>query len=88
MFDEHARRLIDGLPRLPELDPVACRRALSRAYVALVNHRINAASPEVSPGRAELLNELRRMVNALESVAVFDPVMPVPSTSGTPLNRH
>lgn len=74
MFDEHARRLIDELPRLPELDPVASRRALSRAYVALVNHRINAASPEVSPGRAELLNELRRMVNALESVAVFDPL--------------
>ncbi len=74
MFDAHARRLIDELPRLPELDPVACRRALSRAYVALVNHRINAAPPEASPGLAALLTDLRRMVNALESVAVFDPL--------------
>jgi hypothetical protein len=74
MFDEHARRVIDELPRLPELDPVQCRRALSRAYVAIVNQRVESELPEGSVELSQLLSDLRRMVNALESVAVFDPL--------------
>lgn len=75
MFDEHARRLIEQLPKLPELDHVACRRALSRAYLLIVDARIRTdARGELAPETADMRRMLRRMANALESVAVFDPL--------------
>lgn len=75
MFDAFAKNLIAQLPELPELDHVACRRALSRAYLLVVQGRIASAADHVPrPDTAALRLELLRMANALESVAVFDPL--------------
>jgi hypothetical protein len=75
MFDEHARRLIERLPRLPDLDHVTCRRTLSSAYLLIVDARIRTdARDELATETFELRQSLRRMANALESVAVFDPL--------------
>lgn len=75
MFDEYARTLIEQLPKLPSLDPVECRRALSRAYMLVVDQRLRAS--QASQALEDVLKvgaELRRMADALESVAVFDPL--------------
>jgi len=73
MFDEFARQLLDRLPEFVGLDRVACRRALSAAYAQVVEIRLRgAANPAaIEPGTRR---ELRRMVDTLESVAVFDPL--------------
>ena len=73
MFDEYARQLLERLPQFAGLDPVACRRALSAAYAQVVELRVRGAvdPAAVEPGTRR---ELRRMVDALESVAVFDPL--------------
>lgn len=74
MFDSWSRELIDRLPDLPGLDPAACRRALSRAYLLVVDGRLQLEEdPELVGQHATISLELRRMVAALESVAVFDP---------------
>jgi len=73
MFDQYARDLIDALPKLPGLDPVACRRALSRAYLLVVEGRLSLGSGQ-HPEASDLSAELRRLADALESVAVFDPL--------------
>lgn len=82
MFDEHAQRLIDTLPLLPGLDPVECRRALSATYYHVIQARLSArdtlASQEDRQRRERLL---RRLVQTLESIAVFDPLNGV-STPG------
>lgn len=41
MFDEYAKQLIDSLPDLPDIDRVACRRALSTAYFYIVRTQLN-----------------------------------------------
>jgi hypothetical protein len=78
MYDEYSRNLIEALPELPDLDPVACRRALSTAYFYIVRSRLlrqdNGAQPEENTDLAETKELLRSMADALESVAVFDPI--------------
>src|SRR4051812_7936698 len=75
MFDEYARQLIDQLPSLPELAPIECRRALSRAYLMIVDSRVRTSGgSEVDADEVTLRDTLRRMANALESIAVFDPL--------------
>ncbi len=75
MFDRHAQNLIDKLPEIGGLTPEECRRALSRTYLVIVNNRIlTNATADWDEDQAELQQTLRRMVNALESVAVFDVV--------------
>lgn len=73
MFDEYATQLINLLPDLPEMNRSTCRRALSTAYFYVVNSRL--AEGQKGPPDSDLSetkNLLRRMVDALESVAVFD----------------
>jgi len=73
MFDEYAKQLIDSLPDLPDIDRVACRRALSTAYFYIVRTQLNLELDD--DGSLDLENALgllRQMVDALESVAVFD----------------
>jgi len=73
MFDAHASQLIEMLPALPGLDHVACRRALSAAYLAVVRARLGMADAPANVGELESVRSLlRRMVDALESAAVFD----------------
>ncbi|MBV6505493.1 MAG: hypothetical protein ILNGONEN_01055 [Syntrophorhabdaceae bacterium] len=73
MYDEYAKKLIDLLPDLPELDRNLCRRALSAAYFHIVRSRLAIAQDDISKvDLDEIRNVLRRMANALESVAVFD----------------
>ncbi|RKG49884.1 DEAD/DEAH box helicase [Corallococcus sp. AB011P] len=75
MFDKHAQELIDRLPKIAGLDPTACRRTLSRAYLLIVNNRIlSTANTERGPEQSQVQDTLRRMANALQSVAVFDPL--------------
>lgn len=75
VFDQHARDLINDLPKLPGIDPTACRRTLSRAYLFIVESRLNTATAEGSrPDPSGVITELRRLGDALESVAVFDPL--------------
>src|SRR5918993_1890426 len=73
MFDAYSQSLIDSLPDLPDLDRDACRRALSAAYFYVVSARIGMRPLKgVDSNRARTRLLLRRMVDALESVAVFD----------------
>jgi hypothetical protein len=82
MYDEYARNLIQRLPSLGDLDRDACRRALSSAYFHVVRSRVRgdqASSLENAPFEEQRI--LRKMANALESVAVFDPL------NGKPVDR-
>lgn len=73
MFDLYAKELIDSLPDLPNIDRVACRRALSIAYYYIVRQRLTTAQRTPSElDLEETRSLLRRMVDALESVAIFD----------------
>lgn len=73
MFDQHAQGLIDLIPDLPTLDRAECRRALSAAFLYTVRTRVGmrVRREEVEDLR-HTFTQLRRMVDALESVAVFD----------------
>jgi|GEM_PF-806023 len=84
MFDQYARDLISRLPDIGGLDPVACRRALSRAYLVIVNNRIlTDETADWDADQVELHDTLRRMVNALESVAIFDVINQVAIPTAT-----
>lgn len=72
MFDEYARSLIERLPELPGLDRDECRRTLSSAYYFVVQQQIGQEASSVEGENAEISSSLRNMVDALESVAVFD----------------
>ncbi|MEY2487731.1 MAG: hypothetical protein QOH39_3379 [Verrucomicrobiota bacterium] len=75
MFDAHASQLIEMLPALPGLDRVACRRALSAAYLAVVRVKLGMADAPANAGELESVRSLlRRMADALESAGVFDPL--------------
>jgi hypothetical protein len=73
MYDEYARQLIEMLPDLPDIDRVACRRALSEAYFYVIRSKLGVTQvdEEISSFN-DTQNLLRRMADALESVAVFD----------------
>lgn len=73
MFDAHASQLIEMLPALPGIDRVACRRALSAAYLAGVRAKLGIADAPADGCELERVRSLlRRMTDALESAAVFD----------------
>jgi superfamily II DNA/RNA helicase len=75
MFDDHARKLLENLPALPGLDRDECRRALSAAYSRVVEGRLHVVQGDLNEqALRETRLGLRRMVDALESVAVFDPL--------------
>src|SRR5437867_4242729 len=75
MFDDHSRQLMERLPRLPDLDHATCRRILSRAYLIVVDARVRAEPGTALVAEAhEVRGMLLCMANALESVAVFDPL--------------
>lgn len=83
MFDDHAKRLLERLPLLPGLDRDECRRALSAAYARVVEGRLNVNQGDTDEATlAEIRLGLRRMVDALESVSVFDPL------NGVPIDRE
>ncbi len=81
MFDQHAQEVINAIADLPDLDPDTCRRLLSRAYLLVVEGRLNGT------GRSDDLDStvdaLRRLADALESVAVFDAAHGIPRTELT-----
>src|SRR2546430_3983769 len=73
MFDEYARDLIQRLPALGDLDRDACRRALSSAYFHVVRARVQGVRDQrLDSELIGVRSVLRKMANALESVAVFD----------------
>jgi hypothetical protein len=72
MFDDHARQLLERLPNLAGLDIAECRRALSAAYTQIVERRLQGHNG--TPIDENTQRMLRRMIDALESVAVFDPL--------------
>ncbi|MFZ5497062.1 MAG: DEAD/DEAH box helicase [Verrucomicrobiota bacterium] len=75
MFDEHAKRLLERLPDLPGLSSAECRRTLSAAYTYLIERRLRVANAiEEGDSLIRTRLELRRLADALESVAVFDPL--------------
>ena len=75
MFDDHARNLLEKLPALPGLDRDECRRTLSAAYSRVVEGRLHVVQGDLNEqALRETRLGLRRMVDALESVAVFDPL--------------
>jgi hypothetical protein len=75
MFDAHARELIGILPELRGLNRDDCRRALSDAYFQIVRTRVGGLNNErFEADTAVVRTVLRRMGDALESVAVFDPL--------------
>lgn len=71
MFDAFAQDIFEALPALEGLTPENARRALSRAYLAVVRIRAQGLA-----GIPEDINDdilfLRRLANALESRAVLD----------------
>ncbi|MCG9969916.1 DEAD/DEAH box helicase [Pelotomaculum terephthalicicum JT] len=73
MFDEYVKNLINLLPDLPKLDHNTCRRALSKAYFYIISSSINVDQDNmIYQELEEIKSTLRSMVDALESVAVFD----------------
>jgi len=73
MYDEYARQLIDSIPDLPDIDRDECRRALSTVYFHVIRSRLKISSDDTENNdldSARLL--IRRMADALESIAVFD----------------
>ncbi len=73
MFDEYARRLIDMLPDLPEINRIECRRALSIVYFYVLRSKLALENDDFNKEDLEKAQHLlRKMVDALESVAVFD----------------
>ena len=77
MFDTHARDIIDSIADLATMDRTEVRRLLSTAYVEIIRTRGEATAPDGKTG-ALILADLRRLVSALESVAVFDDLLPDP----------
>src|SRR5438552_289817 len=79
MYDAHAQALIDSLPPFPDLDRTAARRALAAAYFHVI--RLKLSLPVDSPSGDDVgsvSDTLRRLVDTLESVAIFDPLHGVP----------
>lgn len=74
MYDLFASQLIESLPSLPGLDHNACRRALSAAYFYIVRSRFGISNDDSTTDFRETQSLLRRMGDALESIAVFDPL--------------
>lgn len=74
MYDEYSKQLIDLLPDLPQIDRAACRRALSSAYFHIVQSRLGVTEEFPDEPLDTNLDLLRSMVDALESVAIFDPL--------------
>lgn len=75
MFDEYAQRLLDNLPNLPNLAAGECRRMLSSAYAKVIEGRLEVEGEGLSNEKGEAVVEyLRRLADALESVAIFDPL--------------
>ena len=73
MYDEYAKQLIEMLPDLPDIDRVACRRALSEAYFLVIRSKLGVTQAEEEISSVNnTQNLLRRMADALESVAIFD----------------
>lgn len=73
MYDEYARRLIELIPDLPEIDRDACRRVLSAAYFHILRLSLTLDQDESSGQDLEEIRLLlQSMIDALESVAVFD----------------
>ena len=71
MYDPFAAGIIESIPDLEDLTPDETRRALSRAYFALVNLRLAGPDETPSTATADALF-LRRLASTLESRAVFD----------------
>lgn len=73
MFDEYAKKLIDELPELPDLDRNICRRTLSKAYFFVICSRLGNTNGALEYEELyEVKQYLRKLVNSLESVAIFD----------------
>jgi len=73
MYDEYAKRLIDLIPDLPEIDRDACRRALSIVYFYIIRSQLGIAENDnTTPNLDSSRLLLRRMADTLESIAVFD----------------
>lgn len=71
MYDPFSHGIIENLPDLAGLTSGETRRALSRAYFALMDLRLKGAQ-EASTTTLEDMLFLRRLANTLESRAVFD----------------
>jgi hypothetical protein len=71
MYDPYAQGVIDNLPDLADLTSDGTRRALSRAYFALIGLRLTGTQ-QISETVAEDVRFLRRLANTLESRAIFD----------------
>lgn len=75
MFDDYTRKLIDSLPILEAFDGASCRRLLSTAYAQIVSKRLRLSSDDNTTEEAkETVAGLRKLADALESIAVFDPL--------------
>jgi superfamily II DNA/RNA helicase len=75
MYDEYAKQLIDLIPDMLDLDRTECRRALSKAYFYIVQSKIGITTNEEGEAAVEvktIRDILRRMVDTLESISVFD----------------
>ena len=73
MYDEYARSLIELIPDLPDIDRLSCRRALSAAYFHVLRSSLVIERDDTSERDLRQVKVLLRgMIDALESVAVFD----------------
>jgi hypothetical protein len=72
MFGRGAVELFAQLPPLDGLDPASARRMLSTAYLDILASRADGQRMS-GPERADVTAYLRRLANAIESYAVFDP---------------
>ncbi|MFW6114301.1 MAG: hypothetical protein ACOC7K_01015, partial [bacterium] len=71
MFDEYARSLFSDFPEFEGLLADSARRALSQAYLAVIEHRINGSVADAEQ-LAEVQPFLRRLANTLIFHVVLD----------------
>jgi len=77
MFDAYARSLLNDVPEFDGLTGDSVARALSRAYLAILQYRTNA--PEAVEDIADTHSFLRRVANALLYHIVLDEERDTPS---------
>lgn len=74
MYDEYSKHLIDMIPEIIDLNRTECRRALSRAFLFVIRSRIGITqNKEDNEDLQNTTDILRRLVDSMESISVFDP---------------
>lgn len=75
MYNKYTQDLIDKIPILDGFDATSCRRILTKAYVYITQLRLGLNEEEsLKDEMLETKYTLRKLADAMESIAVFDKI--------------